>query len=111
MKLVLMLLRNVSEVCISIYFIFNVSLQNETFPDELKIARVTPLFKNGSDPDLGNYTPISVLPCFSKILEKIMYNRLYKHKSNNKDLSRKQFGIQEKHSTKHVIMQLVDQIS
>ena len=78
-----MLLRNVSEVCISIYFIFNVSLQNETFPDELKIARVTPLFKNGSDPDLGNYTPISVLPCFSKILEKIMYNRLYKHLSDN----------------------------
>ena len=52
--------------------IFNVSLQNGTFPDELKIARVTPLFKNGSDSDLGNYRPISVLPCFSKILEKIM---------------------------------------
>ena len=69
-----MLLRNVSEVCISLYFIFNVSLQNGAFPDELKIARVTPLFKNGSDSDLGNYTPVPVLPCFSKILEKIMYN-------------------------------------
>ena len=106
-----MLLRNVSEVCISIYFIFNVSLQNETFPDELKIARVTPLFKNGSDSDLGNYTPVPVLPCFSKILEKIMYNLLFKHKSYNNDLYGKQFGFQEKRSTKHMIMQLVDQIN
>ena len=40
--------------------LFNVSLQNGTFPDELKIARVTPLFKNGSDSDLGNYRQISV---------------------------------------------------
>ena len=90
--------------------IFNVSLQNGTFPDELKIARVTPLFKNGSDSDLGNYRPISVLPCFSKILEKIMYNRLYKHLSDNNVLYKKQFGFQEKHSTKHAIMQLVNLI-
>ena len=91
--------------------IFNVSLQNGTFPDELKIARVTPLFKNGSDSDLGNYRPISVLPCFSKILEKIMYNRLYKHLSDNNVLYKKQFGFQEKHSTEHAILHLVDQIN
>ena len=72
--------------------IFNVSLQNGTFPDELKIARVTPLFKNGSDSDLQNYGSISVLPCFSKILEKVMRNRLYKHLSGNNVPYRKQFG-------------------
>ena len=90
--------------------IFNVSLQNRTFPDESKLARVTPLLENGSDSDLGNYRPISVLPCFSKILEKIMYNRLYKHLSDNNVLYKKQFGFQEKHSTKHAIMQLVNLI-
>ena len=63
--------------------IFNVSLQNETFPDELKIARVTPSLKNGSVSDLGNYRPISVLTYFSKILEKMMYSRFYKHLSDN----------------------------
>ena len=89
--------------------IFNASLQNWTFPDELKIARVIPLFKNGSDSDLGNYRPISVLLYFSKTLEKIMYNRLYKHLSNNNILYRKQFGFQEKHSTEQAIMQPVDQ--
>ena len=40
-----------------------------------------------------------------------MCNRFYKHLSDNNILYRKQFGFQEKHSTKHVIMQLVDQIS
>ena len=88
--------------------VVNVSLQNGNLPDELKIARVTPLFKNGSDSNLGNYRPISVSPCFSKILD--MYNCLYKHLSDNV-LYRKQFGIQEKHSTDHAIMQLVDQIN
>ena len=63
--------------------IFNVLLQNETFPDELKIATVTPSLKNGSVSDLGNYRPISVLTYFSKILEKIMYSRFYKHLSDN----------------------------
>ena len=91
--------------------IFNASLQNETFPDKLKITRVTPLFKNGSDSNLGNYRPISVLPYFSKILEKIMYNRLYKHLSDHNILYQKQFGFQEKYSTEHVVMQLVDQIN
>ena len=91
--------------------ISNASLQNGTFPDELEIGRVTRLFKNGSDSDLGNYRPISVLPCFSKIYEKIMYKHLYKHLSDNNILYRKQFGFQEKLSTKHAIMQLVNQIN
>ena len=56
--------------------IFNLSLQTGIFADKLKIARVTPLFKGRENCELGNYRPRSVLPCFSQILEKIMYNRL-----------------------------------
>ena len=58
----------------------------------------------------GNYRPITVLPCFSKVLEKIMYNRLYIHLSENNLLYKKQFGFQQKHSTEHAIIQLIDQI-
>ena len=90
--------------------IFNLSLQTGIFPDKLKIARVTPLFKRGEKYELGNYRPISVLPSFSKILEKIMYNRLYKYLTDNSMLYKKQFGFQEGHSTEHAIVQLVDQI-
>ena len=58
--------------------IFNLSLQNGCFPEELEIARVTPIYKADYVNEIGNYRPISVLPCFSKILERKMYNRLFK---------------------------------
>ena len=92
-------------------FIFNLSLQKGSFPDELKIAKVTPVFKADDVNELGNYRPISVLPCFSKILERIMYNRLFKHLKTNEVLYKKQFGFQEGHSTEHAIIQLIDQIN
>ena len=75
-------------------FIFNLSLQKGSFPDELKIAKVTPVFKDGDVNELGNYRPISVSPCFSKILERIMYNRLFKYSKTNEILYKKQFGFQ-----------------
>ena len=90
---------------------FNVLLQNGIFPNELKIAWVTPVFRYGSDSGLGNYRPVSVLPCFSKILEKTMHKRPCKHLSGNNILYRKQFDFQQKHSIEHVIMQLVDQMN
>ena len=46
------------------------------FPDSLKIAKVTPAYKSGDSSSFSNYRPISVLPFFSKMLERIMYTRL-----------------------------------
>ena len=89
--------------------IFNLSLQTGVFPDKLMIAKVT-LFKGGENYELGNHRPISVLRSFSKIMEKIMYSRLYKYLIDNSILYKNQFGFQEGHSTEHAIVQLVDQI-
>ena len=72
--------------------VFNLSIVKGIFPDDLKIVCVTPDFKGGDEKDLGNYRPISVLPCFSKVLERIMYNRLYNHLMKNNILYSKQFG-------------------
>ena len=58
--------------------IFNLSLQKGYFPEDLKIARVTPIYKADDVNEIRNYRPTSVLPCFSKILERIMYNQLFK---------------------------------
>ena len=80
------------------------------FPDQLKIAKVTPIFKQGEGYLVSNYRPISVLSCFSKILERVMYNRLYSFLINNNILYNKQFGFQKEHSTEHAILQLTNQI-
>ena len=94
-----------------LHYIYNIYFQTGVFPEEMKIARVTPIFKGGEVSDLENCRPISVLCCFSKILGKIMCNCLYKNLRNNNILYKKQFGFQENYSTNHAIIQLVDQIS
>ena len=58
-------------------YIFKLSINTGNFPDKLKIARVTPIFKSVEETFLNSYIPILVLPCFSKILERIMYNHRY----------------------------------
>ena len=62
-----------------LFLILKTSLQQGTFPNMLKIAKVTHLFKSSDAENVTNYRPISVLSLFSKILERIMYNRIYKH--------------------------------
>ena len=59
--------------------IFKVSIKQGIFPDSLKIAKVAVIFKSGAKDNVSNYRPISVLPVFSKVLERIMYNRVYNH--------------------------------
>ena len=51
---------------------FNLSLNTGIFPDRMKVAKVTPIFKQGEKSSISNYRPLSVLPCSSKILERIM---------------------------------------
>ena len=80
------------------------------FPDLLKIAIISPVFKTGDTAGISNYCPISVLPCFSKILERVMYNRLYKYLADQKILHPQQFGFRKGHSTERTIANLVDQI-
>ena len=99
-----------SELNDPLKYLFEKSIEKGVFPDALKIARVTPLFKGGDPSNISNYRPISVLPCFSKILERIMYNRLHKYLSTEKLLYSKQFGFQTGRSTVHAIVKLVDQI-
>ena len=91
--------------------IFSLSLKKGIFPEKMKIAKVSPIFKKGDKSILSNYRPISVLPCFSKILEHIMYNRLYTYLAENNILFNKQFGFRAGHSTEHALLELIDQIS
>ena len=72
------------------------------FPDQLKEARVTPLFKDGFADDPNNYRPISVLPTISKLFEKLVCLSRFKL------LQGKQSGFRPKHSCQTALLQLVD---
>ena len=63
-----------STICVP--FLVNDSFSSSNFPDKVKLARITPVFKKGSRFDKDNYRPISVLSKFSKLFEKAMYCRL-----------------------------------
>ena len=79
--------------------LINLSLKQDVFPEALKMARVTPIFKK-KDPQLfSNYHPMSVLSDFSKLYEKCMYSPLYTFLTKYKLLSKKQFGFRNNHST------------
>ena len=99
-----------SKLCEPLKYAFNLSIETGVFTDKLKIAHVSLVYKAGDIGDLTNYRSISVLLCFPKILERIMYNRLFSYVSQEKILYSKQFGFQSGHSTEHAIIQLGNQI-
>jgi len=92
--------KNVSmEISIPLSYLINNSLINGTFPSALKEAKIIPIFKAGDKSQCSNYRPISILPFFSKIFEKIIYKRLKSYLNTINIPSKNQFGFQEKCST------------
>lgn len=91
--------------------ICNTSLMNGIFPDRMKIARVIPLFKNGDVKEFSNYRPVSILPQFSKILEKVFHNRLMSFINDKQILNNSQFGFRKNMSTALAIIELVEEIT
>jgi len=90
--------------------IYNLSLLSGIVPKELKVAEEIPIFKKG-DPSLpGNYRPISLLNIFDKLLEKLMYSRVYKYLTMNNVLYNYQFGFRKRHSTALAQIEVVDNI-
>ena len=83
--------------------IFNNCISNGIFPDPLKVGKITPVYKKGASDDIGNYHPVSVLPIFGKIFEKILHSRIYSFMCSKNIISESQFGFQKNHSTNHAI--------
>ena len=71
-------------------------------PDQMKIACVIPLFKSGEQKNFSNYRPVSVLPIFSKPLERVVYNRLIDCLDEFNILYSNQYGFRKNHSTSFV---------
>ena len=89
---------------------FNTFIEKGTFPDLMKIGNICPVYKKGNPQTLGNYRPVSTLPLFGKIFEKIIYSRLYNYLISKNIIYEKQFGFRKGHSTSHAINYSVDNV-
>ena len=74
------------------------------------MERVIPVYKSGSSLSLSNYRPISLWSIFNQILEKLMYNRLYKYFEKYDIIYSGQFGFRANHSTDHALLLRADKI-
>ena len=92
-------------------FICNLSFTTGVFPCRMKIARVIPLFKTGVRHLFTNYRPVSLLPQFSKILEKLFITRLNTFIERNNLLSDSQYGFRSGRSTALALIELTEEIA
>ena len=92
-------------------YLCNISLTKGIFPQKLKRANVIPVYKSGNQMSVNNYRPVSVLPVFSKIYEKIVYKRLYDYIVLHNILYDNQFGFREKHSSYIALITLMDHLT
>ena len=100
---ILLLLKN--EISKQLADLFNLSFMTGVFPSVLKTAKVVPVFKKDSKLDYSNYRPISLLSNVEKILEKLMYKRLYTFLNSN-NIYNLQFGFRQQYSTSHALVNI-----
>ena len=98
---------NADIICEIIYNDFNNNLvHNSIFPESLKIANITPVFKKDSRTDKTNYWPVSILPNFSKIYERLIHNQLSNFFENN--LSKFQCGFRKGFNAQDCLIVMVE---
>ena len=89
---------------------FNLSFSSGVFPFILKIAKVIPIHKKESRLFCSNHRLISLLSNFDKIIEKIMYSRIYKFLDKNNIIYLLQFGFRQHYSTSYALLNLTEAI-
>ena len=98
------------EIATPLEKIFNLSIQSGIFLGLLTNAEIVPLYK-GKEKDLSiNYRPMSLLITISKILEKIVYKRMYNFLDTNGQLFNSQYGFRSKHSCENAISELIGHV-
>ena len=105
---ILKLLKN--DISTQLSEIFKITLSSAVFSSILKTAKVIPVHKNYSKLDFSNYRLISLLFNIEKVLERLMYNRMYKFFFNNNFAYPLQFGFRQTYSTVHALISLTKNI-
>ena len=96
-------------IAVPLSHICNLSFSYGVFPTQLKTAKILPIFKCDSSL-FSNYRPISILPCLSKVFEKLFYIRLSGFLEKFDILNRSQYGFRPRHSTTMAILEFVNNV-
>ena len=86
--------------------LINESFSLGHYPSLLKYAKIIPILKANSKQEINNYRPISLLPTFNKIFEKLMYRRVFDFLHKNDVIFEHQFGFQRNKSTNQAILDI-----
>ena len=90
--------------------IFNHSISQGIFPSKMKLAETIPLYKGKEIYYTTNYRPISLLLTISKLLEKIVYKRVYSFLNQTDQLYNSQYGFRTAHSCDDAVSELVGEV-
>ena len=88
--------------------ILNLSIKTGTFPDSLKKAKVTPIYKKGSKTDVNNFRPISVLPTLNSVFERHVSSCMTKFLDEYNLIYELQSGFRRLHSCQTALTKVVD---
>lgn len=105
-------LKNIGrKAIVQLMYITNAIIKIEYFPEKWKIAIVTPILKPGKNATKpASYRPISLLSNISKIVEKIILNKIRKHEAENNIIINEQFGFRAKHNTVQQVVRIINDI-
>lgn len=98
------------EISYPLALLFNKCMDEGYFPNELKIAKVVPIYKNGDGNLCENYRPISILPIISKIFEKLLKIRLMNFFEKNKIFNQEQHGFRREKSVTTAVTTVLSKI-
>ena len=99
-----------NDIADSITLIINQSLKSGIFPDQLKIAKVTPIYKKDDKKIITNSRPITVLPVVSKVFETVIHEQLSDYFSSKNLFSAQQYGFRKNSSTELAALELIDRL-
>jgi hypothetical protein len=97
-------------ICLPLSYLCNQSMAAGVFPEQLKYSKVKLLYKKGEKSCISNYRPISLLPAFSKIFEKVMYKRVSDLLNLNNIFAGEQFGFRKNLSTDKALFTFTEEM-
>lgn len=106
-----LIFKNIINVILEpVTYLVNLALTAGVFPDNLKLTKITPVYKKGDKSQPGSYRPIALVPILSKVVESCIFIQMYDYFIVNKLIYDHQYGFRPKHSTTMAVETIVNNI-